>query len=110
MIQAIAIDRGVESDGSIELSNDCDSCRLFWAVTLDSVAAEHAEELSYRPDDGDNCITVLINGCRYPMVPLPALVRELYFRYAQKLALGPVWYTLLVRVADTQFTRRDCAR
>jgi hypothetical protein len=108
MKRVLSIDEEWTKDGGIELSDDRESCRSFWATLLDYASSQRAEEVGYRPIDGDNCITIVVGGRTYPMEPIPREVRQMYLRYAQDLVLGRMWYTILILLRKRPFVREQC--
>lgn len=95
-------------DGELELTDDRQSCRLFLAATLDHAAAERAEQVSFKPNDADKSLTVVMGRCVHPMVPLPCEVRTTYFRFIQEMVLGRLFYFLRVHLNGRPFARNEC--
>jgi hypothetical protein len=88
MTRVLKFEGGLASDGLIELSNDRPSGRLFWTVLLNYAASEDCDEVRLKPNDGDECLTVVVAGERLSMVPPPTEVQELFLEIGREIALG----------------------
>jgi hypothetical protein len=108
MTRFLSVDEGWLRKGGIDLSDDRPSCELFWGTLLDFASLERAQEVNYRPGDGDDCISIMIDEMRYLMEPLPADVRQMYLRFAQDLVLGRLWYTIRILLTKRPFIREHC--
>jgi hypothetical protein len=105
MKRVLAIDDNLALGEDLDLSDDHPAWQLFWCTLLDRANAHRVEEVGFCPNDRDNCITMLVEGHTYPGVPLPYEAQEMALRYAQEIALGQWWYTILVRLSSKPITR-----
>jgi hypothetical protein len=108
MKRVLAIKDELAPGEELDFTDDRHSCRQFWATLLDFASLENAEQVGCRPSDGDDCLSIQINGQWLKMDPPPAEVRELLLRFAQEMALGILGYNFLVRLRKANFFRDDC--
>lgn len=107
----LSYDRLPTIDGGRELlalSDDVPSCRLFLASLLDHAASSRVERVCFRPENGDQCLTVRIGQDVYEMAPLPAEFRIKYLKLIHQMVLGRFGYFVLVCFRGKSFHRNNC--
>jgi len=74
--------------GPVELTDDIQAYRTFWAAVIQYATADGGSTVHYRLDGGDDCLAIEIGGAICPMQPPPKEYRRELLLAAKRLASG----------------------
>ena len=89
---------------SLDITSDWVSYRAFWSSVLQFATADEASEVYFRLDQGEDCLTVRVDGEKFAMEPPPVEFRQVLHTAACKIASGGT-FAFLMRRCIRLFTR-----
>ena len=79
------------------IGGDMESALRVWTATLALAARDFRSNarLQFRPDLGEDCLSVVVDQTTFEMIPPPVELRKWLLRAGRKLATGNTWYSNL---------------